>query len=59
MSNYKIIFSSAILMIRFTSSQADLVVLKAVGATIDAAKYVNASRWFAHISSFSLEEQAL
>jgi elongation factor 1-beta len=41
----------------YTPSQADATTFAGVSAAPDATKYVNVSRWWNHISSFSAEER--
>lgn len=41
----------------YQPSQADVVVSDAVGSAPDAAKYVNAARWFKHIASYCGQER--
>jgi hypothetical protein len=40
---------------RFTASQADVAVFKALKSSPDAAKYPNAARWYKHIASYEDE----
>jgi len=43
------------LSFRFSSSQADVAVFKALKSPPDAAKYPNAARWYKHIASYEDE----
>jgi elongation factor 1-beta len=40
---------------RYSASQADVVVYKALSSAPDAAKYPNAARWYKHIASYEDE----
>lgn len=43
------------LLQRYSASQADVVVFKALSSAPDAAKYPNAARWYKHIASYEEE----
>ena len=51
--------TDSVKFLRYTPSQADVHVFKALGSEPSAAEFPNSARWYKHIASYSAEHASL